>query len=91
MSNPSFELVYSMVAQDANYQPRPYVTMGGMWTVDTWQRDDVTAQLMDEGWSRRLRAPGLDVSQSGMNPVQFREGTQQLLQELAARLAEKTA
>lgn len=34
-----------------NFVPRDYKTIGGMWTVETWQKDDFEVQLMDEGYT----------------------------------------
>ncbi len=34
-----------------NFVPRDYKTIGGMWTVETWQKDDFKVQLMDEGYT----------------------------------------
>lgn len=70
----SFERIWQRVRQDRNLVPRDYQTMGGMWTVDTWQQGEVSVQLMDEGWTRRIRAPGVDAIQSGLNEVTFFQG-----------------
>ena len=53
--------IVSMVKQPDFYVPRDYQTIGGMWTVDTWKRGDVTVKLMDEGYTTVVEAPGVKV------------------------------
>jgi len=77
-----FGQVWQAVRQDRFYQPRPYQTIGGMWTADTWKRDSITAQLMDEGYTQRIIAPGLDVVLSGNGSVVFATGNASRLADL---------
>lgn len=64
------------VKQKQYYVPRDYQTIGGMWTVDTWKRGSVTVQLMDEGYTTVVQAPGLHVvsGYNGKEYVEFRQG-----------------
>lgn len=45
-----FELKNQLKEQN-NYIPRNYKTIGGMWTVETWQKDNLRLQIMDEGYT----------------------------------------
>lgn len=49
-----FNQIENIIRREENYIPRTYKTVGGMWTVDTYKKDDVTLQLMDEGWTTRI-------------------------------------
>jgi hypothetical protein len=49
-----FDKVAKIVRQQENHVPREYKTVGGMWTVDTYKKNDVTLQLMDEGWTTKI-------------------------------------
>lgn len=81
-----FTTLWELVSQDPWYVPRPYRTMGGMWTVDTWRRGLVTAQLMDEGWTQRIMAPGLEVVRSGSRKAVFVQGDESHLERLIQEL-----
>jgi hypothetical protein len=82
MRDEAFERIVRAVRHKDHYVPRDFRTIGGMWTVDTWHRSGVTVQLMDEGWTTRILAPGLDVSQSGTS-LEYREGDPDVLARLA--------
>jgi hypothetical protein len=84
----AFANTWNALRQDRFYQRRPYTSIGGMWTVDTWHCGPVTAQLLDEGYTQRLLAPGLDVYLSGLGPMVFKTGTPDQLLELAQRVAD---
>ncbi|QJT70447.1 hypothetical protein [Microcystis phage MaeS] len=49
-----FNQINNIVRQTIHYVPRNYKTVGGMWTVDTYKKGDVTLQVMDEGWTIRI-------------------------------------
>lgn len=49
-----FNKIISDVKQNKNFIPRDYQSMGGMWTVETWIKDDFKVQVMDEGYTTRL-------------------------------------
>lgn len=85
MSRLAFERIVQAVRNKDHYVPREFTTMGGMWTVDTWRKDGITVQLMDEGWTTRIVASGLDVSQSGTHDLQYHEGAAEQLIQLAHR------
>ena len=54
----AFFILTANIKTDANYIPRDYKTIGGMWTVDTWKLGDLQYQLMDEGYTSVIRGPG---------------------------------
>jgi len=85
MSRLAFERIVQAVRDKDHYVPRDFRTIGGMWTVDTWRREGITVQMLDEGWTTRIMAPGLDVSQSGDKPFEYREGNVDLLIHFAGR------
>lgn len=60
----------SLVKKEENYIPRNYQTIGGMWTVDTWKKNDVMVQVMDEGYTTAILAPGLKIM-TGYNGKEF--------------------
>ena len=79
--------ITQIVRSNENYVPRPHGTVGGMWTVDTWQVGDLTYQIMDEGWTSVLRAPGLILWSSGSRPIWFECGDHEALVTWLAKLA----
>jgi len=54
-----FHHIYSKVRKDENYIPRNYHTIGSFWTVDTWSDGRVGVMLEDEGYTIRIKVPGL--------------------------------
>jgi hypothetical protein len=54
------ELIFILRA-DENYTHRGYDTIGGMWTIDTWKKNGVSFQLMDEGATSRVFSLDFDV------------------------------
>lgn len=58
------------VKQPEFYVPRDYQTIGGMWTVDTWQKGNIRVQLMDEGYTTVVDAPGLVIT-TGYNGQEY--------------------
>ncbi len=85
MSRMAFERIVLAVRDKDYHVPREFRTIGGMWTVDTWRRDGVTVQLMDEGCTTRIMAPGLDVSQTDVRDLAYQTGDADLLIQLAGR------
>lgn len=73
------ETLIGLVKQPEYYVPRNYQTIGGMWTTDTYERDGVRVQVMDEGYSTSIYAENLivwvfwDVT-TNKDWVEFREG-----------------
>lgn len=78
----TFQRIVSVVKQPKFYVPREYKTIGGMWTVDTWVRDEVTVQVMDEGYTTRIIAPGIQVTNSYPSPISFQRGDKEMLYKL---------
>lgn len=54
MTVKEFNEIYNKIKQPENYVKRPYQTIGGMWTVDTWATPEWRAQSMDEGYTHVL-------------------------------------
>lgn len=77
------ELV-QLVKQDKFYVPRDYQTIGGAWTVDTWKRGVVTLQVMDEGYTKVIQAPGLRVfaGYNGKTTIRFEVGDESMIAAL---------
>lgn len=82
--------IYRKVAMPKNYVPRGYQTVGGMWPVDTWRigegsKDAVSVQLLDEGYTVRVKSFCVDVYDIG-GSVKFDRGSSHELAELAQKL-----
>lgn len=76
----NFDKIKNIIKTDENYVPRNFQTIGGMWTVDTWKKGDMIFQLMDEGYTSVIRAPGLKVTDSAYRGIiTFQEGGEELL------------
>jgi hypothetical protein len=75
----NFDKIKNAIKTDENYVPRNFQTIGGMWTVDTWKKDDMIFQLMDEGYTSVIRAPGLKVTDGAYRGITFQEGSEELL------------
>jgi hypothetical protein len=86
MSKLAFERIVQAVKDKEYYVPREFQTIGGMWTVDTWRRAGITVQLMDEGYTTRILAPGLDVSQTETRDLKYQEGDASLLMHFAGKI-----
>jgi hypothetical protein len=81
----NFGKIKDTVKTDENYVPRNFQTIGGMWTVDTWKKGDIIFQLMDEGYTSVIRAPGLKVT-DGYHGIIFQEGGEDLLDFYAGKV-----
>jgi hypothetical protein len=55
------KILVDFVKKREYYVPRNYQTIGGMWTTDTYERDCVLVQVMDEGYSTSVLAENLCV------------------------------
>lgn len=60
-----FNFVTNEVRQTKYHIPRNHQTIGGMWTVDTYKRNDVTVQIMDEGYTIKLITPHIIATEFG--------------------------
>ena len=88
MSNIAKQLI-SEVKQQAFYVPRNYQTMGGMWTVDTYVRGLLRVQVMDEGYTTKLDAPGLEIiaGYNGKEYVTFVRGNEAVAEEYLSTIS----
>ena len=71
----TFDTIFHSIAQKENYVPRNYKTIGGMWTVDTWEKDGVKVQLMDEGYTRKIYSDCVEVTFNEFNGMVFYKGS----------------
>lgn len=60
-----FKKIEKIVRTEKNYVPRNYQTVGGMWTIDTYKKGEVTLQVMDEGWTTRIASKDIEMIHSG--------------------------
>lgn len=86
----SFDSIWQLVKRSNCFVPPQHNTIGGMWSVDTWTMGDVTIQLMDEGWTRRIITPSFIAVQSGNREVEMTNGTPEDVVLLAAILYGET-
>lgn len=86
----AFDAIVKQIKTPEFYVPRDYKTVGGVWTVDTWVRDGVTVQLMDEGWTTRIISDTVAAMMSGTakTPV-FTVGSEADLEQLLQRLEQQ--
>ena len=86
-----FNQIEYIVRKSENYVPRNYQTVGGMWTVDTYKKGDVTFQLMDEGYTSVIRTEDVIVTdgrKDGKQVIWFDRGGLQDLHIVFERLSE---
>lgn len=87
----AFKSVEAAIRKPENYVPRNYQTVGGMWTVDTWELGETTFQLMDEGYTSRLHSADLEVFEQYQYDrgifLNFVKGNESLLKLLASKIA----
>jgi len=83
------EDIFQFVRQYGYNVPRDYQTMGGMWTVDSYEHLDLPGlrvQLMDEGYTHAIVTEDLHVyAMYSRSPVFSKGGEEQLdkiLQEI---------
>ena len=83
----SFDRVKSIVKKSENYIERKTPSIGGVWTVESWQKDDIIFSIMDEGYTERIYIRDtLDVIKRYDNRLVFKLGNYEDLNELAERL-----
>lgn len=84
-----FNILISLIKRDEFYVPREYQTIGGFWTVDTWERKGVKYQLMDEGYTQVITADGLEVVEGylgGEIGIEYKKGNEQIVKNLITKL-----
>jgi hypothetical protein len=82
--------IESIVKRSENYVPRNYQTIGGMWTVDTYRKGEVTYRTMDEGYTGVIRAENVEVVngwKDGKPTIWFKCGGVKELQTVYERLS----
>lgn len=84
----SFTRVKSIIKKEENYVERKSETIGGMWTVESWKKDDIIFSIMDEGYTERIYIKDtLEVIKRYDNRLVFKLGTYENLVELVERLS----
>lgn len=84
-----FNTLISLIKKDEFYVPREYQTIGGMWTVDTWEWKGVKYQLMDEGYTQVITADGLEVVEGylgGEIDIKYKKGNEEIVKSLIIKL-----
>lgn len=83
----SFIKIKSIIKKEENYVKRKSETIGGMWTVESWEKDDIVFSIMDEGYIERIYVKDtLEVIKRYDNRLVFKLGTYEDLVELEERL-----
>jgi uncharacterized protein YfkK (UPF0435 family) len=77
-----FKAIKRIVKKEENYKPRKFQTIGGMWTVDTYEYNGVTYQLQDEGYTDLLQNKKVCMTQTYDQPIHFRKGNEQDLLDI---------
>jgi hypothetical protein len=49
-----FQIIADYVRQPEYFVPRDYQSMGGMWTVDRYTRDNISYRIFDEGYGSEI-------------------------------------
>ena len=85
------QTLIDLVKQTEYYVPRNYQTIGGMWTIDTYERDGIKVQVSDEGYSTSIYAENLIVwvrwdYKTNKDWVEFREGNVVTVENLLVSL-----
>ena len=81
----AFSKIFWAIRKDENYIPRPYKSIGEMWTVDTWEKDGVRVQLLDEGSTRKIISEILVCVENYNGDVSFDKGAENDLFSLSQR------
>lgn len=81
-----FDFVTNELRQSIYYVPRNYQTIGGMWTVDTYRYDDITLQIMEEGWFLKIVSLNFIASERS-DHFEIEKGTIKDLEQLMNKLS----
>lgn len=82
-----FDLVKRKVKKPEYEVQRNKETLGGIWTVDSWRKEDIIFQLLDEGYTERIFISGeLDVIRDYKGDLTFKLGSLESLSALAIRV-----
>lgn len=85
--NEYFRKIINVIRRSENYQERDCKTIGGMWIVDTYIKNDITYQLMDEGYTDRIFVKDkLDVYQTYNRGLKYEIGNKYILKEVYLKL-----
>ena len=87
------KILVDLVKKREYYVPRNYQTIGGMWTTDTYERDCVRVQVMDEGYSTSVSAENLRVfilwdAKNNEDYIRFEIGNVEVVENLLKTLEE---
>lgn len=70
-----FLAIYNHVKEFGEMVPKKPGSMGGIWGGDVWKGSGFTVMLVDDGWSKSIRAYGLHCYKSGSDKITFYEGS----------------
>jgi len=83
----SFLLIFEALHRQEHYVPRPYQTIGGIWTRETYSKDDVIVYIEDEGYSQGIMADNLHVRfEAASGKMNYVKGNIKLLDEVCTKL-----
>ncbi len=85
-----FNNIKSIIQTRENYIERNHNTIGGMWTVERWELDNVVFMVMDEGYTDRIFLKDkLDVIKKFNNDIEYNIGGKEELEKLINKYKEK--
>ena len=85
-----FKNIEAIIQTKENYIERNYNTIGGMWTVERWELDNVVFMVMDEGYTDRIFLKDkLDVIKKFNNDIEYKIGGKEELEKLINKYKEK--
>jgi len=69
----AFIEIFLNIRYDENYVPGNFHSIGGKWTIDTWQKNGITIQLEDE--TNAILTDNLQVRLNSDNSLRFSKGS----------------
>lgn len=87
-----FYEIKSILKKDENYNNRNYKTIGGRWTVDSWNVRGIKLQQMDEGYTSKMLYENAEVIQgyNGAEYIKFNNCDYKILDEIFSVLTENS-
>lgn len=78
-----FNKVKSTIKNKNNFLEKGFTSLGGVWCVDTWVKDDIVFQVMEEGYTERIFIKEkLDVIKNFDNSIKYIVGNKNCLEDL---------
>lgn len=87
-----FHEIKSILKKDENYNNRNYKTIGGRWTVDSWNVRGIKLQQMDEGYTSKILYKNAEVIQgyNGVEYIKFNNCDYKILDEIFSVLTKNS-